>query len=55
MLRHQTGWLVVGGPIFEPGRQLPKSAKEQRADLDARIQAYAEKSAAYYDKLRGKK
>jgi hypothetical protein len=55
MLRHQAGWLVVGGPIFEQGRQLPKDPQAHRADLDARIQAFAEKSADYYDKLRGKK
>jgi hypothetical protein len=55
MLRHQTGWLVVGGPFFEQGKQLPKNPQEHRAALDARIKGYAEKSADYYDKLRGKK
>ena len=54
MLRHGTGWFVVGGPIFEQGK-LPKDPQEHRADLDRRIQAFAEKSAHYYDKLRGKK
>jgi hypothetical protein len=55
MLRHQTGWLVVGGPVFDKGRQLPHNPQEHRADLDARIKRYAEKSADFYDKLRGKK
>jgi hypothetical protein len=54
MLRHGTGWLVVGGPIFKEGK-LPGSEKEHRADLDARIKAFAEKSADYFDRLRGKK
>ncbi|HEV3257855.1 MAG TPA: hypothetical protein VG013_13300, partial [Gemmataceae bacterium] len=55
MLRHETGWLVVGGPIFDPGVKLPKSPQEHRADLDGRIQVFAERSAAYYDRLRGKR
>jgi len=55
MLRHQTGWFVVGGPIFEQGRALPQDPKQHRADLDARIGAFAQKSADYYNKLRGKK
>jgi hypothetical protein len=56
MLRHQTGWLVVGGPIFdEKGRPLPQDPQAHRADLDARIKQYAEKSADFYEKLRGKK
>ena len=54
MLRHGTGWFVVGGPIFEQGK-LQQDPHEHRADLDRRIQAFAEKSADYYDKLRGKK
>ena len=48
------GRRIVGGPIFEQGK-LPKDPQEHRADLDRRIQAFAEKSAHYYDKLRGKK
>jgi hypothetical protein len=55
MLRHKTGWLVVGGPIFDPGKKLPKSPQEHRADLDGRIKAFAEDSADYYGRLRGKK
>jgi hypothetical protein len=55
MLRHQTGWFVVSGPIFEQERSLPQDPKRHRADLDARIGAFAEKSADYYGKLRGKK
>jgi hypothetical protein len=55
MLRHGTGWLVVGGPVFKKGVRLPKTPQEHRADLDGRIEAFALKSADYYDKLRGKK
>jgi hypothetical protein len=55
MLRHETGWLVGGGPSFDPLKELPKSPQEHRADLDGRIQAYVESAAAYYDRLRGKK
>jgi hypothetical protein len=55
MLRHQTGWFVVGGFIFEQGRHPPKNPQEHRADLDARIRAFAEKSSDYYGKVRGKR
>jgi hypothetical protein len=55
MLRHGTGWFVCGGPVFDNTVKLPKDPQGHRADLDARIQAFAEKSADYYDKLRGKK
>ena len=54
MLRHQTGWLVVGGPVFQQD-QLPRSEKEHWADLDARIKAFSEKSADFFDGIRGKK
>jgi hypothetical protein len=55
LLRHDTGWLVVGGSFFDPGRKLPTSPSEHRADLDGRIQAYAESAADFYDRVRGRK
>jgi len=54
LLRHQTGWLLVGGPIFDDKQKLPANATEQRADLDRRIQAHADQAAVYYGKLLGK-
>jgi hypothetical protein len=35
--------------------KLPNHPRGHRADLDARIQAFAGGSADYYDKVRGKK
>jgi hypothetical protein len=55
MLRHGTGWFVCGGPLFDKGVKLPADPQQHRADLDARIQAFADKSADYFDKVRGKK
>jgi hypothetical protein len=55
LLRHDSGWLVVGGSFFDPGRKLPTSPSEHRADLDGRIQAYVESAADYYDRVRGRK
>jgi hypothetical protein len=48
-------WFVCGGPLFDKGVKLPADPHQHRADLDARIQAFADKSADCYDKMRGKK
>jgi hypothetical protein len=55
LLRHGTGWLVVRGRVLVNGAKLPNDPREHRADLDRRIEAFATKSADYYDKLRGKR
>jgi hypothetical protein len=46
---------VGGGPVFDQGAKLPTDPQGHRADLDAPIQAFAEESADYSDKGRGKK
>jgi hypothetical protein len=50
MLRQAPDW-AIGGPIVMEDQELP-GAGERRADLDRRIQAYAEHASAYYGALR---
>jgi hypothetical protein len=51
MLRHAEDW-VIGGPHFERDFKAPAPAAERRADLDRRIQEYADSARAFYGGLR---
>ena len=51
VLRHAPDW-VIGGATFEKDREVPAQAAERRADLERRIQDYAERANAAYGALR---